>query len=44
MGISKPLIWLDRLRVWMVKRRFPAKMINRISRIVCGGQDEVFRT
>ena len=34
MGISKPLIWLDRLRVWMVKRRFPARVINRISKAV----------
>ena len=36
--------WLDSLRVWMVKRRFPAWAINRISWILCGGQNELFRS
>lgn len=36
--------WLDSLRVWMVRRRFPAWAINQISRIICGGQNEVFRS
>lgn len=26
--------WLDSLRVWMVRRRFPARVINRISKAV----------